>query len=167
VDTDRDGQLNVDEFEHAMRALSTQAFGRAVVMLVFVAVWPLLVGLGYGAATELAKQHRIGQHLPAGIFCGAGLIDDLHLLPTVLTILGFIFVVPHVIAVVDRISALLFGTQRAWAMPRRRATTDGQPAAPVSDDWVEIKLRVPRWLAAWTNRRAPEAIDPSPLLRAT
>ena len=148
-----------------MRALSTQAFSRAVVMLVFVAVWPLLVGLAYGAATEVAKQHHIGQQLPAGIFCGAGLIDDLHLLPTILTILGFVLVVPRVIAVVDRVSALLFGTDRAWAVPRRRTATEtAQPASAPSDDWVEIKFRVPRWLAAW-SRRTPE-IDPSPLLRA-
>eukprot|EP00966_Prymnesium_polylepis_P213551 4945519-Prymnesium_polylepis.1 len=159
VDANRDGQLNLAEFEQVMKALGTQAFGRAVMMLVFVAVWPVLVSVGYSAAVGVVKAHDVAAYLPPVVFCVAGFVDDLHLLPMVVTILGFVLVAPRVIRLVDTTIARLCGTQSAWV------TDDA--AEQRSSQWAVVRFKVPRWLIAWRDGKGPRAVpavDPASLL---
>ena len=105
-DTDNDKRLSLDEFKRVMGALSAQALGRALTMVVFVSVWPLLVGLGYNNLSENAHAHSAPSWLPASLVCVGLLLDDLHLPPLVLTILGFVFIVPRIVDLVDRCTAV-------------------------------------------------------------
>ncbi|KAL1504234.1 hypothetical protein AB1Y20_010643 [Prymnesium parvum] len=114
MDTDSDGQLSLREFEEVVKAIGAQAFGRAITMVLFVAVWPVSVGLAYSWAAELIVERGISESFPASILCTVAFIDSLHLIPTLLTILGFVTVVPHVVAAVDRATMLFIQMHRSW-----------------------------------------------------
>jgi hypothetical protein len=101
VDQNTDGKLSLDEFRQIVGHLSMQALGRAITILIFVATWPVLVSVAYNAASAEVKEH--GPPPPASLACVLYIVDDLHILPLLLTILGFVVVVPRVSIAVDGI----------------------------------------------------------------
>jgi len=104
-DTNNDHKLSIDEFKQVVGALSVQALGRVITMVGFVSMWPLAVGLGYNAFSEACHQHGAPSWMPSSLVCLFMLIDDLHLPPTIGTILGFVLVVPPIIKVIDMLCA--------------------------------------------------------------
>ena len=106
-DFNRDGRLSLDEFEDVVNVLSVQALGRAIAMVFFIAVWPALSGIGYNSVSDQLRGQPAPSWMPDGLVCFAALLDDLHVPSTVLIVLGFVFVVPHLTAFTDWCAALL------------------------------------------------------------
>ena len=90
VTLDPDGELDLDEFELIVDALSSQVLVRCITMVVFAAAWPLLMGYAYNQAPSFCSDSvdvdDEGSDLDAGgldpiISCMCSTVDDLHLVP--------------------------------------------------------------------------------------
>ena len=109
VTADPDGELDLEEFEVIMYALSSQVLVRTITMVVFAAAWPLLMGILYNQSPALCPDPD-SPDLDAATFdpilsCMCSTIDDLHLVPVLLVVLGFVLVAPPLVHLTDWLTA--------------------------------------------------------------
>jgi hypothetical protein len=100
-DFNQDGELSVEEFAEIVGVLSAQTLGRAFAVVLFVTVWPALMGMCCNSVSDQLKAQGPPSWMPAGLVCLSSLLDDMHLYTTLLIVLGWVLVVPKLTALAD------------------------------------------------------------------
>jgi len=144
MDTNKDGELDTEEFERVMHILFPNILARAVTLFVFILAWPTLITVLYNSATEYLHGLGMGESLPPVLRCLCSVLDDLHIVPTFGALLGFVLLLGKLYACLDALAGRL-------AKERLRDVVAAQP------------VKRPKGIFA-SIAKVVKGVDPRPLL---
>ena len=107
MDVNKDGRLNLAEFEAVMSFLSPNILARATTLFVFILTWPALAGFGCNAAADYLSDAGVGAWLPPLLRCLFSMLDTFHIAPILGALAGFVFILPRLYDWIDYLTESL------------------------------------------------------------